>query len=110
MRTGKSSAKRAKTEPRKKLKLSQKQKRILAIVVAVVLLFGIGYGRTIFKLQAENRNLKKQQKELTAEKKDLTKELKSIHSKDYIKDQARKQLRLLDKDEKLFIFKGEDDD
>ena len=103
-------AKRAKIEPRKKIKLTQKQKRVIAIVVAVVFLLGIGYGRTIFKLQAENRKLEKQQKELTAEKKDLTKELKNIHSKDYIKDQARKQLRLLDKDEKLFIFKGEDDD
>ena len=29
---------------------------------------------------------------------------------DYIQDQARKQLRLLNKDEKLFIFKGEEDD
>lgn len=110
MRKTKTTAKRARKEPREKFNLKTRKNRILVIVVAVVLMLGIGYGGTIFKLQAENRSLKKQQKELTTQQKELTKELKNIHSKDYIKDQARKQLRLLDKDEKLFIFKGEDDD
>lgn len=110
MRGVKTTAKRAKKEPREKFSLKTRKNRILVIVVAVVLILGIGYGGTILKLQAENRSLKKQQKELTTQQKELTKKLKNIHSKDYIKDQARKQLRLLDKDEKLFIFKGEDDD
>lgn len=110
MKRKKLKAKRAKAEQKKKATLSTKQKRIAVCMIILFLIFGISYGRTIFKLQAENRKLKNQQEELNKEQSKLTKELKNIHSKDYIQEQARKQLRLLNKDEKLFIFKGEDDD
>lgn len=103
-------ATKKKREKRKKINLTLKQKRILACVVAALLIIGFSCGRTIIKLQAENHSLKKQQQELQKEQSKLSKELKNIHSKDYIQDQARKQLRLLNRDEKLFIFKGEDDD
>lgn len=105
-------AKRAKKEKkeRRKINLTVKQKR-LAVIVAVVLVIGmIAYGGQIIKLRAENRELKAQQEELEKEKAALTKELKNIHSKDYIQDQARKQLRLLNKDEILFIFEGDEDE
>lgn len=107
-------AKRAKKEKIKikpiKLKLNAKQKKIAVIIAAVLVLCGIIYGKTIFKLQLENKELKKEQAELKEEKKKLTKELKNIHSKEYIKDQARKQLRLLDKDEILFVFEEDEDE
>lgn len=110
MNLRKTKPKRAKNEQKKKKTLTNKQKRLFAAVFVILLVLGIGYGRTIIKLQAENRNLKKEQAELTSEETDLTKELKNIHSKDYIQDQARKRLRLLNQDEKLFIFKDKDDD
>lgn len=98
--------------PRKKIqiKLDNRQKKIAAVVIALLVLFMATYGRKIIKLQIENRSLRNQQEELNKEKSKLTKELKNIHSEDYIKDQARKKLRLLNEDERIFVFKGEDED
>ena len=90
-------------------RLSGKTKRTIAIVLAVILLFGLTYGRNIIRLKTENRELKQQQEELQAEKNAKTKELKNAHSRDYIEEQARKQLRLLNKDEILFIFDDDKD-
>ena len=90
--------------------LSKGQKRKIALVAAVVLLLGASCMRSIIELKAENRELQQQQQELEQEKSRLTKELKNINSKDYIQEQAREKLRLLNKDEILFIFKDEGDD
>ncbi len=60
--------------------------------------------REIVRLKAENRALKKQHAQLEQERDRLTKELGRVGDKDYIKEQARKQLRLLDPGEKMFIF------
>lgn len=95
---------------RKKIKITPKQKKIIILIVVIVLFVGIYYGRTIFKLQIENKKLKEQQEKLKAEESALTKELKNIHTKDYIQEQARKQLRLLNKDEILFIFEENEDE
>ena len=99
-------AKKHKKKEKKKfqLKMTVKQKKILAAVLAVVILLVVVYGRPIIKLRMENAKLKAQNEELTKEKNAKAKELKNVHSKDYIKEQARKQLRLLDKDEKIFMF------
>ena len=51
-----------------------------------------------------NRALKKQHAQLEEERDRLTKELGRVGDKDYIKEQARKQLRLLDPGEKMFVF------
>ena len=102
-----------KDKKRKKIKkqLTVRQKKILAIVVAILLVFIVVYGRPIIKLRAENRALKKQNETLQEERSATAKELKNVHSKDYIEEQARKQLRLLNKDEKIFIFDdGEKDE
>lgn len=105
-------AKRLKAEDRKKfrLNLNKKQKRIALIVAVIIIVLSVGYGGQIIKLRAENRELRKQQEELQKQRSALTKELKNIHSKDYIQEQARKQLRLLNKDEILFIFEGDEDE
>lgn len=96
---------------KKKIQLTARQKKILAIVVAILLVFIIVYARPIIKLRAENHALKEQNEELKEERNATAKELKNVHSKDYVEEQARKQLRLLNKDEKLFIFDdGEDDE
>ena len=98
-------------KPRRKLKLTSRQKKILAVVLVVVIFLLVVYGRPIIKLRIENRNLQKQNEQLEKERSAKTKELKDVHSKEYIQEQARKQLRLLNKDEKLFIFDdGEGDE
>lgn len=110
----KKTSKHGKAETRSKKRfsfnLSRKQKQIAAVVAVFVLVFCATYGRKIYKLKEENRALKQQQEELKEEQSRLTKELKNINSKDYIKEQAREKLRLLDKDEILFIFRENGDD
>lgn len=93
-----------------RINLSSKKQRIIAAVLAVLLLLLFVYGRPIIKLRIENKQLQEQNEELTKEKSAKAKELKNVHSKDYIKEQARKQLRLLDKDEKIFIFEEDQDE
>lgn len=102
-------SKQKKKSRKRAFKLNAKQKRIAVIVVLLFLAFMLIYGRTIIKLQIENRELRNQQEELNTERNKLSKELKNIHSEDYIKDQARKKLRLMEQDEKIFFFKGDNE-
>ncbi len=97
-------------QQKKPSRLTAKQKKILAAVLAVFILLFVVYGRPIIKLRMERTELEKQNKELTEERSAKAKELKNVHSKDYIQEQARKQLRLLNKDEKLFIFEEDNDE
>ena len=82
----------------------------MAVVLAVLVLLVIVYGRPIIKLRIEQAQLKKQNEQLLEEKSAKTKELKNVHSKDYVQEQARKQLRLLNKDETLFLFEEDNED
>ena len=101
-------AERYRKKQERKLRLDTKRKKVIAIVLAVLIVLFIFYGRPILKLRMENNELKKQNEELTKEKSATEKQLKNVHSKDFIKEQARKQLRLLDKDEKIFLFEEEE--
>ena len=78
-----------------------------AIIAAVVLLLLAASVRNIVKLELENRRLRNKQKELIEQRKELQIELKNVNSKEYIEEQARKQLRLVDPDEILFVFPNE---
>lgn len=78
-----------------------------AIIAAVVLLLLTASVRNIVKLELENRRLRNKQKELIEQRKELQIELKNVNSKEYIEEQARKQLRLVDPDEILFVFPNE---
>ena len=79
------------------------------IIVAVVLLLLAASVRNIVKLELENRRLKHKQKELIEQRKELKIELRNVNSKEYIEEQARKQVRLVDPDEILFVFPNEKD-
>jgi cell division protein FtsB len=76
---------------------------VLAVILVFAMLFTM-CGREIFRLKARNYALKKQQEELKEERDRLAKELEKVGDKEYIKDQARKQLRLLDPGEIMFVF------
>ena len=75
----------------------------------IVLLLLAASVRNIVKLELENRRLKHKQKELIEQRKELKIELRNVNSKEYIEEQARKQLRLVDPDEILFVFPNEKD-
>lgn len=91
---------------RNKQRVRRKRLTVLGIILVFVLLFTM-CGREIFRLKAENYALRKQQEELKEERDRLAEELKKVGDKEYIKDQARKQLRLLDPGEIMFIFQDE---
>ena len=85
----------------------QRRLTLLALIIAFALLATM-CGRDIVRLKAENRALKKQQAELEKQRDDLKEEVKRAGSKEYIREQARKQLRLLNPGEILFTFEDED--
>lgn len=75
----------------------------LVIIIAIVLLSG-AYVRNIVKLEIEHHQLVEQNQKLKEERRQLRIELKNVNSREYIEDQARKQLRLVNPDEILFVF------
>lgn len=89
-------------------KLRNRKRTILLIALAFVLLATM-CGRDIVRLRAENRALKKQQIALEKERDELKEELKNTSEQEYIRDQARRQLRLLNPGEILFTFDGDEE-
>ena len=81
----------------------------LLVVIAVFAMLATMCGRDIVRLKAENINLKKQQAELEQQRDELKEELKNVNDPEYIREQARKQLRLLNPGEILFIFDDEEE-
>ena len=101
--------KQRKQRPSSREIFSKPANRRNLIIVAVVLLLLAASVRNIVKLELENRRLKHKQKELIEQRKELKIELRNVNSKEYIEEQARKQLRLVDPDEILFVFPNEKD-
>ncbi len=96
-------------ERKAKLAKSQRRKkrRTLIVLLLAFVLMATMCGRDIIRLKAENAELKKQQVALEKQRDELKEELKNTGESEYIREQARKQLRLLNPGEILFTF---DDD
>lgn len=77
-----------------------------AITVAVIAVLAVSV-KNIFDLRAENRDLKKIEKDLTLEKETLSEELKNVKDKDYIEEQARIQLHMIKPGEIIYILQNE---
>ncbi len=86
---------------------SSKRRMLIVILIAFVLMATM-CGRDIIRLKAENRELKKQQVALEKKRDELKEELKNTGESEYIREQARKQLRLLNPGEILFTFDDEE--
>ena len=86
----------------------RKRTTVLLIVLAFALLATM-CGRDIVRLKAENRQLKKQHAALEKQRDELREELKKTGNQEYIREQARRQLRLLNPGEILFTFDDEED-
>ena len=82
----------------------RKKWRTVIIMILIFAALLTMCGREIVRLKAENLSLQRQHALLEQERDRLSKELENVSNKEYIKDQARKQLRLLDPGEIVFIF------
>ena len=97
-------------ERRRANAVRRRRKKVLtlfAVIVAFVFL-GTMCGKDIVRLKAENRALKKQQIALEQQRDELQEELKNANNQEYIREQAKKQLRLLNPGEILFTFDEEE--
>ena len=97
----------ARIEARMKRSRKARNRRKRRTVFLMIIIFAALLtmcGREIVRLKAENLSLRHQHAQLEEERDKLKKELENVGNKEYVKDQARKQLRLLDPGEILFIF------
>lgn len=100
-----------KIEREKKARKPKKNRTQKILILVIVVLVGITVAasiKNIISLELEHSRLEKQNSQLKAQKKELELELKNVNSKEYIEEQARKQLRLVNPDEILFVFPDED--
>ena len=88
----------------RKAKQTRKKRLTILLMVLAFALLATMCGKDIVRLKAENVALKRQQAALKKERDDLKAELESTSEQEYIRDQARKQLRLLNPGELLFIW------
>ena len=98
-------------EQRYKVRRSQLIRRKTLMLIVFLLVFALlatMCGKDIVRLKAENIALRKQQAELEKQRDELKEELKNVNNQEYIREQARKQLRLLNPGEILFIFDDEE--
>ena len=88
----------------------KRRKRVLTLFVIIItfILLATMCGKDIVRLKAENRALRKQQVALEKQRDELQEELKNTNNQEYIREQAKKQLRLLNPGEILFTFDEEE--
>ena len=102
---------RQRIEERRRLNSVRRRRKkvftLFAFIIAFVFLATM-CGKDIVRLKAENHALKKQQIALEQQRDALQEELRNANNQEYIKEQAKKQLRLLNPGEILFTFDQEE--
>jgi cell division protein FtsB len=102
---------RQRIEERRKRSTSKRRRNKLLTLIAFIIIFtflATMCGKDIVRLKAENRALKRQQLALEQQREELQEELKNTNKQEYIREQAKKQLRLLNPGEILFTFDEEE--
>ena len=97
-------------EQRYRARTSQLRKRKAVTLLVFIIVFAVlatMCGKDIVRLKAENIAPKKQQVALEKQRDELKEELKNVDDPEYIREQARKQLNLLNPGEILFLFDDE---
>ena len=89
---------------RASIKQAKKRRSIIsaAIIFAIVAVIGVSV-YNIVTLKQEQKEILKQQQELKEQKAELEEELNQLSNPDYIKEQARTQLRLVLPGEKIYV-------
>ena len=89
----------------------RRRKKYLTLVIVIIAfaLLATMCGKDIVRLKAENRALRKQQAALEKQREELQEELKNTNNQEYIREQAKKQLKLLNPGEILFTFDEEEE-
>lgn len=96
---------KSREQRRKKKKMHLNMSRLLFRVVIVVLVCVTALSiRKIVLLKIEQSELKEQQKALKDKRTKLKNELKNIDDKNYIEEQARKQLNMVKPGEILYMI------
>jgi cell division protein DivIC len=78
---------------------------IISVALCVTIIFSV---RNIITLHTENNELKEQNQVLVDERDNLKLELENVNTMEFIEEQARRQLKLVNPDEILFILPDED--
>lgn len=88
----------------------KRRRKILGVLIVIILFASLATmcGRDIVRLNRENIALRRQQKELEEERDKLREEVKSAGDREYVQEQAKKQLKLLNPGELLFTFEEEE--
>lgn len=97
-----------KTRGKMAIRRNRNMRRIM--VGVVILIIGAVVSASVINvvsLKREQHEAENQRKELEAEKEQLTKELENINDLENLEEQARDQLRLIKKGEKIYIFPEE---
>lgn len=79
-------------------------KLIGSAVVIIFILMVVMFIKNIFDLREEESALKQKNEELLQLKEELNMELENVNSKEYIEEQARKELKLVRGNELIFYF------
>ena len=97
-------------ERRRQNAVRTRRRKLLTLIGGVVVfaMLATMCGKDIVRLKAENRALKQQQIALEQQREELQQELKNANNQEYIREQAKKQLRLLNPGEILFTFDEEE--
>lgn len=82
---------------------------VFAIVVILAVFVGMSV-KNVLELSLEQHQLKKENASLKEKKAALEKEFENINDKDYIEEQARKQLNMVKPGEIVYVIEGEEDD
>ena len=82
---------------------------VFAIVVILAVIVGMSV-KNVLELSIEQHNLKKENASLKEKKAALEQEFENINDKNYIEQQARKQLNMVKPGEIVYIIDGEDED
>ena len=96
---------------RTSIKQAKKRRSIIyaAIIFAIVAVIGVSV-YNIFTLKQEQKEIIKQQQALKEQKAELEEELEQLNNPDYIKEQARTQLRLVLPGEKIYVPSADETD
>jgi cell division protein FtsB len=94
-----------------KVKRKKVAKKFLFVVmiIAAFAIVATMCGKEIIKLKAENISLQEEQKELEKERDALKQEVENSDSREFIQEQIKKQMGLLNPGELLFTFDEEEE-